>query len=63
MNIKDKVIDLSGLKSWDLIDIDLPAEELSLDVIAEAGDYDVCMLDKYISACVDMLWVVRNLQT
>ena len=54
MNVKDKVIDLSGLKPWDLINIDLPVEEFSSGVIPEADDYDGSMFNKHVGAHVDM---------
>ena len=50
MNIKDKAVDLTGLKPWDLIDIDFPAQELSADVIPEADEFDVSTYDKYVGA-------------
>lgn len=40
-NVNGKAIDLSGLKPWDLIDIDFPTDKYSSDVVAEADDYDV----------------------
>ena len=54
MNAKDNAIDLPGLKPWDLIDIDLPTEEFSADVIPEADKYDISMYDIYAGAQVDM---------
>ena len=54
MDIKDKAVDLTGLKPWDLIDIDYAAEEFSADVIPEAGEFDVSTYDKYVGARVDM---------
>ena len=50
MNVKDKAVDLTGLKPWDLIDIDFSAEGFSADVIPEAGKYDVSTYDKYVGA-------------
>ena len=53
-NAMDKVINLSRLKPWDLIDIDFSAKEFNADVIPEADKYDVSTHDKYVGAKVDM---------
>ena len=54
MHIKDKDVDLTGLKFWDLIDIGYAAEEFSANVIPEADEFDVSTYDKYVGARVDM---------
>ena len=54
VNFKDKDVDLTGLKPWDLIDIDFPTQEFSADAIPEADEFDVFIYDKYVGARVDM---------